>query len=339
MIKVTGKTKNGYGMLIGFQDWNNYFEFKISEVGQFLIAGKIEGVVRIIQDWTRTSTISSLNQINNLKVLKITDKLYFYINGIKVAESALLPIRQNKFGVLISENGEFICSEITHREFQVLENFKGKSQVQNENKWLGSGTGFFVSNDGYITTNYHVIENAKEIEIEYLSQGKKLIYTAKVIKTDQQNDLAILKIIDPKFKNIQSPYSINKSIRNTGEYVFALGFPMALSYMGDEVKFTDGRISANSGYRGNKTHYQISVPVQPGNSGGPLVDGNGDIIGIVCAKIPDADNVSYAIKAEYLTPLLAQLNISNNRYDNLNGLTLVDKIKKLSECIVLIKIK
>ncbi len=72
---------------------------------------------------------------------------------------------------------------------------------------------------------------------------------------------------------------------------------MALTYMADEVKLTDGKISSNSGYKGDRSNYQISVPIQPGNSGGPLVDEYGNIIGIVCAKITNADNVGYAVKS------------------------------------------
>jgi S1-C subfamily serine protease len=116
---------------------------------------------------------------------------------------------------------------------------------------------------------------------------------------------------------------------------------MALSVMGDEVKFTDGKISSKTGFQGDITTYQISVPVQPGNSGGPLFDYDGNIIGIVSAKIMAADNVSYAIKSSYLRNLLdvlpESINIPNDQA--LSSITLTEKIKLLSDYVVLIKIK
>jgi S1-C subfamily serine protease len=73
-----------------------------------------------------------------------------------------------------------------------------------------------------------------------------------------------------------------------GSNVFALGYPMALSLMGEEVKFTDGKISSKTGFQGDITTYQISVPIQPGNSGGPLFDYDGNIVGITNAGINKA---------------------------------------------------
>ena len=92
---------------------------------------------------------------------------------------------------------------------------------------------------------------------------------------------------------------------------------------------------------GDITNYQISVPVQPGNSGGPLFDYDGNIIGVISAKILAADNVSYAIKSNYLQSLIEvapeKLTIPNDA--SINKLTLTEKIKLLSDYVVLIKIK
>ena len=152
--------------------------------------------------------------------------------------------------------------------------------------------------------------------------------------------MAIIKIEDDKFKPyIKLPYSFKSTISDVGSNVFALGYPMALTVMGEEVKFTDGKISSKTGFQGDITTYQISVPVQPGNSGGPLFDYDGNIIGIVNAKIMAADNVSYAIKLTYLKNLIdvipdklilpSDISISQK--------TLTEKIKVLSNYVVLIK--
>jgi serine protease Do len=116
---------------------------------------------------------------------------------------------------------------------------------------------------------------------------------------------------------------------------------MALTSMGKEVKFTDGKISAKTGYQGDIGSYQTSVPVQPGNSGGPLFDNDGRLVGIINAKIMEADNVSYAIKSNNLKNLYELLpeNIETTNKNLVSGLTLEDKIKLLSNFTVLIKSK
>ena len=165
---------------------------------------------------------------------------------------------------------------------------------------------------------------------------------AKVISSDKQNDLAIIKIEDYKFKPyLKLPYSIKTTITDVGSNVFTLGYPMALTVMGAEVKFTDGKISSKTGFQGNIVTYQISVPVQPSNSGGPLFDYDGNIIGVVNAKIMAADNVSYAIKLTYLKNLIDvipdKLIIPNDI--TISQKTLTEKIKILSNYVVLIKIR
>lgn len=208
--------------------------------------------------------------------------------------------------------------------------------------WAGNGSGFFIDNNGYIATNYHVIDGATDIEVDIVKDNQKQSFKAKVISSDKQNDLAIIKIEDDKFKPFQKlPYSFKSTISDVGSNVFALGYPMALTVMGEEVKFTDGKISSKTGFQGDITTYQISVPVQPGNSGGPLFDYDGNIIGIVNAKIMAADNVSYAIKLTYLKNLIdvipdklilpSDISISQK--------TLTEKIKVLSNYVVLIKIR
>ena len=159
---------------------------------------------------------------------------------------------------------------------------------------------------------------------------------------DDQHDLAILQIADSALSSLPDvPYDLRSSSTSVGESVFALGYPLALVGMGKEVKFTDGKISSKTGYNNSLSSYQITVPVQPGNSGGPLFDNNGQLIGIINASIRNADNVSYAVKTDYLKVLLEVLpdpiNFSLN--PTLKDKTLSEKIQMLSQFVTLIKIK
>lgn len=170
-----------------------------------------------------------------------------------------------------------------------------------KNGWTGTG---WALKDGYIVTNYHVIEDANMINIQGIRGDFLTKYKAKVIATDKFNDLAILKIDDSSFNGFGNiPYSVKTSTSDVGEDVFVLGYPLT-STMGEEIKLTTGIISSKTGYQGDVSLYQISAPIQPGNSGGPLFDGNGNVIAIVSAKHKDAENVGYAIKASYLRNLM-----------------------------------
>jgi len=166
-----------------------------------------------------------------------------------------------------------------------------------------SGTGFALK-DGYIVTNYHVIDGANTITVQGVKGNFNNSYKAIVVGTDKNNDLAVLKITDTSFTGFGTiPYSISSSTSEVGEDIFVLGYPLT-STMGDEIKLTTGVISSKTGFQGDVTLYQISAPIQPGNSGGPLLDKKGNVIGVVSAKHAGAENVGYAIKSIYLRNLV-----------------------------------
>lgn len=204
-------------------------------------------------------------------------------------------------------------------------------------KW--SGTGFALRN-GYIATNYHVVENAKSIRVQGIRGSFNTEYNATVVSTDKYNDLAIIKINDNRFNGFGTiPYRVKTTTSEVGEDVFVLGYPLTTT-MGDEIKLTTGVISSKTGFQGDVSLYQISAPIQPGNSGGPLFDGDGNLIGIVNAKHRGAENVSYAIKASYLNNLaesassIASILPTNNA---VSGMSLSNKVKSLKNFVFMIK--
>lgn len=214
----------------------------------------------------------------------------------------------------------------------------------NNNSWAGNGTGVVIDPKGIIATNYHVVEEASEIEVDFGIGDSKKSYRCEVLVTDKKNDLAILRINDKRFIEFGPlPYTFKTSIARVGESVFALGYPKALSILGTEIKFTRGDISALSGAEGDPTTYTLSLSIQPGNSGGPLFDHNGNLIGITNAKIvsPDVDNVSYAIKSVYLKSFidLSSYRINLPTGSSLVGKPITDQIEVLSDYVGLIKIR
>jgi len=204
-----------------------------------------------------------------------------------------------------------------------------------------SGTGFAINGNGYVLTSNHVIENAKTITIRGVNGGFNKPCNAEIFLRDKNNDLAILKINDDRIHTFgKPPYSFKTVLSDVGETVYALGYPLRAT-MGDEIKLTNGIISSKSGFQGDITNYQISVPVQPGNSGCPLLDSKGNVIGVLSAKHIGAENASYAVKILYLINMI-QLSGENMKLNEENSITSEDlpsQVKKVKEYVYIIECK
>ena len=167
------------------------------------------------------------------------------------------------------------------------------------------GTAFMVSDDGYLLTAYHVVKSASALRV--FLNGKS--YPAHVVKADIPDDTAVIKI-EGRFSAL--PLAPSRNVR-LGDPVFTVGFPNP-ELQGVEVKLTRGEVSALNGFQDEPRHFQISVPVQPGNSGGALIDSFGNVIGIVTGRLADVatfqstgslpQNVNYAIKSAFIRPFL-----------------------------------
>lgn len=201
-----------------------------------------------------------------------------------------------------------------------------------------SGTGFALKN-GYIVTNYHVVEGAASITIQGVKGDFNTKYSATIVGTDKINDLALLKISDLNFLDFGTlPYTITSTTSEAGEEIFVLGYPLT-STMGDEIKLTTGIISSKTGYQGDVALYQISAPIQPGNSGGPLFDKKGNVIGVVSAKHAGAENVGYAIKSTYLKNLVESCASASilPTLNSVASLSLPNKVKRVKDFVFYIK--
>jgi S1-C subfamily serine protease len=173
-----------------------------------------------------------------------------------------------------------------------------------------TGTGFFINSAGYVVTNWHVVENAARISFTNFQQKK---YQAQLLAKDPSCDLAILKL-SMRTKH-WLPIQPSSSAIRKGTEVLTVGFPR-VDLQGSESKVTTGVVSSLSGAANDPKSFQISVPVQPGNSGGPLVTHDGAVIGVISSKLNASalspaevlpENVNYAVKSSCLTDLLRTL--------------------------------
>ena len=193
---------------------------------------------------------------------------------------------------------------------------------------LKTGSGFAITANGYIVTNCHVVEDSSKITL--VREG--LEYPATIVAVDESNDIAILKISS---STIPLPLITSRKTK-IGNAVYSMGFPN-VQLQGLSPKFTSGLISSLTGLRDDPKHFQISVPIQPGNSGGALVDNRGNAIGVVTAKLSQkaainttgtiAENVNYALKSSYVLILLESLpEISDKLMDENSSEMPSDKI-------------
>jgi len=181
------------------------------------------------------------------------------------------------------------------------------------NTLIYSGTGFMFSNKDYVITNWHVIRGAKNIKVKFLN-GEKI--NAEVLLKDSKNDIAFLKLERSPQLPASSLRVGNSSNVRMGDKVFTIGYP-AHWVMGQNPKYTEGVVNALSGIKDDPAVFQISAQIQPGNSGGPLFNQSGEVIGITQAALDPQlatksigalpQNVNYAIKSSYISALLPML--------------------------------
>ena len=183
-----------------------------------------------------------------------------------------------------------------------------------------SATGFFITEDGFLITNEHVVKEAAQVRI-LTSTG---VIPAKVVKVDSANDLALFKV-SGRFSAL--PVATSRMVR-LGNTVSSVGFPN-IGLQGFAPKFARGEIAALSGPQDDTRYFQISVPVQPGNSGGALVDERGNVVGVVSAKLDAAvalkssgalpENVNYAVKSSFLLSFLESVPEVSAKLKNPNS--------------------
>lgn len=204
---------------------------------------------------------------------------------------------------------------------------------------IGSGTAWYVDS-GYVVTAYHVVEGKKRIVL-YGVDRKPI--AATVVAVDAANDLALL---DGAFSERPTiGLSLAKSPAALGSRVFTIGFPHP-ELLGLSPKYTAGDVSAIAGIGDDPRVFQISVPVQAGNSGGPLINTSGEVVGIVTGKLSAekvlnktgdlTQNVNYAIKVRYLQGMIDDLGYRGVRTNKPKGTSISDIVDQSKGAIFLV---
>lgn len=232
--------------------------------------------------------------------------------------------------------------QTTDARLNNLTNKVNSASAEIATPFTSGGTGFLVDGKGYLVTNAHVVKNSTLVEV----QNNLGTFQARIIHLDRQADLALLKIEDTSFRTWNTlPYGINKSGADLGEELFTLGYPR------DEIVYNKGYMSAKTGFQGDTLACQIAIAANPGNSGTPVLNNDGEVIGIVNSSQQGAQGVVFAIRSKNIfraidamksdsTLLKSDSTLSHLRLpqtSSIKGLDRKQQIRRIEDCIFIVK--
>jgi serine protease Do len=209
--------------------------------------------------------------------------------------------------------------------------------------FTAGGTGFLIDAKGYLITNAHVVKNATQIAV----QNSKGEYNARIIRVDADADLAVLKIEDSSFHASSAlTYSISRGGADIAEKIFTLGYPRD-----DEAVYGEGYVSAKTGSGGDTMTCQLAVTANPGSSGTPVLNGNGEVIGILSSRESKAQGVGFATRSKYIFRVIDEMkndsallrtdstiaHVKMPLTSSLKGMDRTAQIKKIQDCIFIVK--
>ncbi len=220
------------------------------------------------------------------------------------------------------------------------ENKEIKSKIQGNVEMLNGGSSFLIDGKGYLLTNAHVLVGATNASV-YDENGKE--YNAVIAYKNSSTDLAILKIVDEDFEPIKTlPYGIKKTNVDLGEEIYTIGFP---NFPRTDVVFNVGYLSSPKGFNGDTSTCQIQMDANHGNSGGPVFNKRGEVIGVLSTKLAKADGVSFAIKSKGIYQLVEDLKANDTAFNNLkiststtlNGEDRVSQVKQIEKFVYMVR--
>jgi len=213
---------------------------------------------------------------------------------------------------------------------------KINTKVDNTIQFRSAGTAFLIDGRGFLVTNAHIIRNSKNVAV-FNSKGDEL--RAIVLRTDNKNDIAILKIDDSNYKPLPNvPYGISRTISDVAEPIYTLGYPR------NDIVYSEGYLSAKTGFNGDTLSCQLGIAANHGNSGGPVFNHNGEVIGIISTRETEAEGVAFAIRSKYIYDAVEEVK-KNDTYKNLrlsskSTIQNIDKtqqVKKIQDYIFMVK--
>jgi S1-C subfamily serine protease len=293
------------------------------ERGEISTSSEVPGGAKVIHLFHKYKRVASI-------AASVGGVIALFISGIALYHS---PVRQNS---QIQQLSNDIAAIKKNQQYQGKLINEVKSKLPAGVKFISGGSGFLIDAKGFIVTNAHVIKGTGAIVVD--NTGKE--YVAEIALIDQEKDLAILKIDDADYTSKKSlPYSIRKSTTDLGEEIFTLGYPR------NEIVYGTGYLSARSGYEGDSLSYQLQMSANPGNSGAPVFDNDGEVIGVVSTREAHLEGVVFALKSNNIYKVVNDYNATNedskdikiSTRSNISRMSRKMQIATLESCVYYVK--
>lgn len=314
-----------------FNEWQrfrhtlNEVHTELAEAGQ-INASRPKGTARLVYLWNRYKRVTAIAaSIAGVTALTIS-ALVLYLNP---------PTPQKEVELLNRRlhNQENLTNRLS-QEITRVKNRVESPYVQ----YKTGGTSFLIDGKGFLITNFHVIDGATNIAV---INRKGDGFAAGVVYSDPAKDLAILKISDTSYHSTSSvPYAINRNSADLAEPVFTLGYPR------DEIVYGQGYLSALTGYNGDTLSCQIEVAANRGNSGSPILNQDGEVIGILNGRQTNAEGFVFATHSRFIYDAVDSLRKADTTYQrvkinpgsSIKGLDRVQQVKKIEDFVYMVKV-
>lgn len=319
---------NHFGERKSLRTTLNSIHTDLTEQGK-IASSKLKGSAKVVYLWKRYRRIGTIAaSIAGITTIAISALVW-----------AVSPTQQDDLTNLNKEIGEIKekqrdqQAEVnTIKNHIITEDKVAKKPIQ----FKSGGSGFLIDGKGYLVTNAHIISKSKNIAV-INNKGEE--FNAVVLSTDKLRDIAILKIQDKNFKPIPIlPYGISKSSSDVAEPIYTLGYPR------NDIVYSEGYLSARTGFNGDTLTCQLGIAANRGNSGGPVFNKNGEVIGILSAKETDSEGVAFAIQSKYIYDAISLLK-KDTIYQSLKlgsksavrGMDKQQQVKKIQEYVFMVK--
>ncbi|MEO8173061.1 MAG: serine protease [Sediminibacterium sp.] len=294
---------------------------KLLERGEVNEGGELTTKGKVIQLWNKYKKVTAIAaSVGGLIALVISGLMLYFA-----------PVGNSQLQQLSSD------MSMVKGTIGYLKEDARSSKIPKGITFISGGSGFLIDTKGYIVTNAHVLKGSGAIVVN--SKGQE--FKASIIDIDNEKDLAILKINDADYVPLKAlPYGILKGVSDMGERIFTLGYPR------NDIVYGEGYLSARSGLNGDSLSYQIQISANPGNSGAPVFNNSGEVIGILSTRQAQAQGVVFAIKSKNIYRMVEDLQeeddstfkkIKMPTRSSLKGVERKQQISKVEDCVFYVK--